>query len=110
MDENIPNFKSRAKGKSVVRALERLSRATAYELAKEVSKTSKDVVASLKSLHSQSKIHIGDYQITSRGKLAKVWFWGDGDDVREPMLNQDKTRFVPRADVAAWWMHDQGQQ
>ena len=110
MDENIPNFKSTPKGKSVARALERLSRATAYELAREVNKPSKDVVASLNTLYSQSKIHVGDYQITSRGKLAKVWFWGDADDVREPMLNQDKTRFVPRPDVAVWWMHDQGQQ
>ena len=108
MDENIPNYKLTPKGKSVAKALERLSRATAYELAREVNKPSKDVVASLNTLYSQSKIHVGDYQLTSRGKLSKVWFWGDGDDVREPMLNQDKTRFVPRADIAAWWMHDQG--
>ena len=108
MDENIPNYKSTPKGKSVARALERLSRATASDLAREVNKQSKDVIASLNTLYSQSKIHVGDYQITPRGKLAKVWFWGDGDDVREPMLNKDKTRFVPRADVAVWWAHDQG--
>lgn len=108
MDENIPNFFARPKGKSVAKALERLSRATAYELAREVNKQSREVVASLNALYSQSKIHVGDYQVTSRGKLAQVWFWGDGDDVREPTLNQDKTKFVPRADVAVWWMHDQG--
>ena len=108
MHENVPNYKSTPKGKSVARALERLSRATANDLAREVSKQSKDVISSLNTLYSQSKIHVGDYQIISRGKLAKVWFWGDGDDVREPMLNKDKTRFVPRADIAVWWMHDQG--
>lgn len=108
MHENIPIYKSTPKGKSVAKALERLSRATAYELAREVNKQSREVVASLNALYSQSKIHVGDYQVTSRGKLVQVWFWGDGDDVREPKLNQDKTRFVPRSDIAAWWMHDQG--
>ena len=108
MHENVPNYKSTPKGKSVARALERLSRATSYDLAREVNKQTKDVISSLNTLYSQSKIHVGDYQLTLRGKLSKVWFWGDGDDVREPMLNKDKTRFVPRADIAVWWMHDQG--
>lgn len=110
MNENldIPTFKPKSKSRSVARTLERLSRATASDLARELSRQSKDIAASLNTLYSQSKIHVGDYQITSRGKLSKVWFWGDGDDVREPMLNKDKTRFVPRADIAAWWMHDQG--
>jgi len=106
--ENIPNFKSKPKGKSVAKALEQLGRATSYALARLVSKSSKDVVASLSTLYSQSKVHVGGYEINQRGKLVRVWFWGDGDDVREPVASAQKEVFVPRADVAVWWMHDQG--
>jgi hypothetical protein len=101
MSEPSPNV-------TVARALQEVGRATSTVLIKMTGRPQKSVMNTLKNLHHQSKIHIGAYTVNKRGQIAKIWAWGDGDDAREPISNQDNTRFVPRPDIAAWWMHDQG--
>jgi len=104
MDE-IPKLTSKPKGKSVAKALEKEGRATANTLMKLTDKPIASVHEALKKLYSHSKIHIGGYQVNRRGTVSKIWYWGDGDDVREPTTRSNKPVFTPRPDVAAAWLY-----
>jgi hypothetical protein len=105
MDE-ILKFTAKPHGKSVAKALEKEGRATAATLMKLTDKPITSVRDALKLLYGKSKIHVGGYELNGRGKVLKVWYWGDGDDVREPVMNKDKSVFVPHADVAAAWLRN----
>jgi hypothetical protein len=64
------------------------------------------VLNTVKTLHERSKIHIGSYELTKRGKVSRVWHWGDGDDAREPVTENGKQLFIPRLDEAAAWLRN----
>jgi hypothetical protein len=90
---------------TVPKALQKAGKATASNLTKLTGSKIKSVIDSLRLLHHQSKIHICDYEVSKRGQIAKVWTWGDGDDVREPVMHS-KEIFTPRADVASAWLRN----
>ena len=102
----IPAFTAVSRGKSVAKALEKAERATTSMLTKLTDKSVTSVRDSLTKLHRQGKIHIGAYEVTGRGKITRVWYWGDGDDVREPVVTKDKPLFIPRLDEAAAWLRN----
>jgi hypothetical protein len=102
----ILKFTAKSQGKSVARALEKEGRATVAKLMKLTDRSITSVRDALKLMYGKSKIHIGGYELNSRGKLVKVWHWGDGDDVREPVITKDKPFFIPHADVAAAWLRN----
>jgi hypothetical protein len=91
---------------TVGRALQKVGRATANTLVTLTGKPLKSVLSTIKSLHQQSKIHIGSYAVTKRGQATRVWHWGDGDDVREPSTVKHSEGFIPRPDVAAEWLRN----
>jgi hypothetical protein len=98
--------KSTVKGSTVSKVLQKVGRATATTVVKLSGRPIKSVLSTLKSLHQQSKIHIGDYEVNKRGQVAKVWAWGDGDDAREPVMRNNKVAFIPRPDTAAAWLRN----
>jgi hypothetical protein len=102
----ITKFTAKSHGKSVAKALEKEGRATTITLMKLTDKPITSVRDALKLLYGKSKIHIGGYELSGRGKLVKVWHWGDGDDAREPVITKDKPFFIPHADVAAAWLRN----
>ena len=102
----IPTFTAVSGGKSVAKALEKAERATTSTLMKLTGKSVTSVRDALKILHGRSKIHIGAYEPSSRGKITRVWYWGDGDDAREPVVTKDKPSFIPRPDEAAAWLRN----
>jgi hypothetical protein len=102
----IPKFTSKPHGKSVAKALEKEGRATVVTLMKLTDKSITSVRDAIKLLYGKSKIHIGGYELSSRGKVSKVWYWGDGDDAREPVDEQGKPTFIPRPDVASAWLRN----
>lgn len=89
---------------TVAQAMQKKGKATASELVKITGKDMKTVNSAVKTLYSSNKIHIGEYVLSKRGKLSKVWYWGDGDDAREPVTN--KQEFIPRLDEAAAWLRN----
>ena len=102
MDE-IPQFVT-PKNITVGRALQNIGQATVSTLVKLTGKDIKLVRNALKILYTTNKVHIGSYEITKRGKVSRVWHWGDGDDAKEPVIN--KQEFIPHADIAAAWLRN----
>jgi len=101
----IPKFTT-IKGSTVAKVLQAVGRATTSALVRLTGRPVRSVLSTVKSLHSQSKIHIGSYELGSRGKVSRVWYWGDGDDAREPVDSNGKPTFIPRPDAAAAWLRN----
>ena len=89
---------------TVGKALQKVGQATVSALVKITGKDIKSVRNALKILYTTNKVHIGSYELTKRGKLSRVWHWGDGDDAKEPVI--DKNEFIPHADIAAAWLRN----
>jgi hypothetical protein len=98
--------KSTVKGSTVSKVLEKVGHATVSTLVKLTGRPIKSVLSTVKTLHDRSKIHIGAYELNRRGQVSRVWYWGDGDDVREPNIVRHKNGFIPHADVAAAWLRN----
>ena len=98
--------KSTVKGSTVSKTLEKVGHATVSTLVKLTGRPIKSVLSTIKTLHDRSKIHIGAYELNRRGQVSRVWYWGDGDDVREPNIVKHKNGFIPHADVAAAWLRN----
>ena len=98
--------KSTVKGSTVSKTLEKVGHATVSTLVKLTGRPIKSVLSTVKTLHDRSKIHIGAYKLNRRGQVSRVWYWGDGDDVREPNIVKHKNGFIPRPDTAAAWMRN----
>jgi len=94
------------KGSTVAKVLQKVNHATASKLVKLTGRPIKSVLSTLKTLYQQSKIHIGAYELNKRGQVSRVWYWGDGDDAREPVMVNSKEVFIPRPDVAAAWLRN----
>ncbi len=94
------------KGSTVAKVLQKVERATVSTLVQLTGRPIKSVLSTLKTLHDRSKIHIGSYEINKRNQALRVWFWGDGDDAREPNIVRHKDGFIPHADVAAAWLRN----
>ena len=94
------------KGSTVSKVLQKVGRATASTLVKLTGRPVKSVLSTIKTLHNQSKIHVGDHEVNKRGQVSRVWAWGDGDDAREPNIVRNKQEFIPRPDVAAAWLRN----
>lgn len=88
--------------KTVGQVLQKVGKATVSALVVLTGKDIKSVRNAVKILYTTNKIHIGSYELNKRGKVSRVWYWGDGDDAREPVVS--KQTFVPRPDVAASWL------
>ena len=101
----IPQFVV-PKNITVGRALQKCGKATVSALVVLTGKDIKHVRNSIKTLYTTNKVHIGSYELSRRGKLSKVWHWGDGDDAREPVMEGNKRVFIPHADVAAAWLRN----
>jgi hypothetical protein len=91
---------------TVGRALQKCEKATVSVLVVLTGKDIKHVRNSIKTLYTTNKIHIGSYETTKRGKVSRVWHWGDGDDAREPVDSNGKPTFIPRPDEAAAWLRN----
>lgn len=102
---DIPKFTT-VKGSTVAKVLQKVNRATASALVKLTGRPIKSVLSTLKTLHQQSKIHVGSYELNKRGQVSRIWYWGDGDDAREPNIVRHKDGFIPHADVAAAWLRN----
>ena len=102
---DVPQFVV-PKNITVGKALQKCEKATVSTLVKLTGKDIKHVRNSIKTLYTTNKVHIGSYELSRRGKLSKVWHWGDGDDAREPVDSNGKITFIPHADVAAAWLRN----
>jgi len=102
---DIPKFTT-VKGSTVAKVLQSVGRATTSTLVKLTGRPVRSVLSTVKTLHDRSKIHIGSYELSGRGKVSRVWYWGDGDDAREPVDSNGKPTFIPRPDTAAAWLRN----
>ena len=102
---DVPKFTT-PKGLSVSKALQKVGRGSASAMARITGRPIKSVLSTLKTLHDRSKIHIGAYILNKRGQASRVWFWGDGDDAREPVMLGNNEVFIPRPDTAAAWLRN----
>ena len=90
--------------KTVGQVLQKVGKATASALVVLTGKNIKSVRNAVKILYTTNKIHVGSYELSKRGKVSRIWYWGDGDDAREPVVS--KQTFIPRPDVAAAWLRN----
>ena len=91
---------------TVGQALQKIGKATVSALVKLTGKDIKSVRSAIKNLYLTNKVHIGSYELSKRGKVSRVWFWGDGDDAREPNIVRHSDGFIPHADIAAAWLRN----
>jgi hypothetical protein len=101
----IPKFTT-VKGLTVANVLQVVGRATTSALVKLTGRPIRSVLPTVNTLHARSKVHIGSYELSSRGKVSRVWHWGDGDDARAPSTAEHKNGFIPRPDEAAAWLRN----
>ena len=106
MDKTDISKVTTVKGSTVAKVLQKVNRATVNTLVQLTGRPIKSVLSTLKTLHQQSKIHIGAYEINKRNQASRVWYWGDGDDAREPSTVEHKDGFIPRPDEAAAWLRN----
>ena len=93
--------------KQIYNALKRLQKASSSQIARVTNKPKGTVTTALKALLDAGQIHIGDWEINSRGQMARIYYWGKGVDVREPMIaGREKVKFIPRPDDAAAWLRN----
>jgi hypothetical protein len=90
--------------KTVGQVLQKVGKATASALVVLTGKDIKSVRNAVKILYTTNKVHIGAYELSKRGKVSRIWYWGDGDDAREPIIS--KQTFIPRPDEAAAWLRN----
>jgi len=90
----------------VSKALQKVGKATSATLVKLTNRAPTSVKQTLKMMYTSNKIHIGDYEVTKRGKVTRVWAWGDGIDAKEPPSLRHREEFVPRPDEAAAWLRN----
>ena len=100
-----PEFTT-VKGSTVAKVLQKVNCATAKTIVKLTGRPIKSVLSTIKTLHDRSKVHIGSYEFNKRGQASRVWYWGDGDDAREPVTENGKQVFIPRPDAAAAWLRN----
>ena len=100
----IPQFVV-PKNITVSQALQKIGKATVSALVILTGKDIKAVRNALKSLYATDRIHIGSYELSGRGKVSRVWYWGNGDDAREPVM-LGKQAFIPHPDEAAAWLRN----
>jgi hypothetical protein len=101
----IPKFTT-IKGSTVAKVLQQVNCATVSTLVQLTGRPIKSVLSTLKTLHDRSKIHIGGYEINKRNQASRIWYWGDGDDAREPSTVKHSNGFIPRPDEAAAWLRN----
>jgi hypothetical protein len=102
---DVPQFVV-PKNITVGKVLQKVGQATVSALVVLTGKDIKTVRHAVKTLYLTNKVHIGSYELNKRGKITQVWYWGDGDDAREPVMLSNKEVFVPRPDVAAAWLRN----
>ena len=90
--------------KTVGQVLQKVGKATVSALVVLTGKDIKSVRNAVKILYTTNKIHVGSYELNKRGKVSRIWYWGDGDDAREPVVS--KQTFIPRPDEAAAWLRN----
>ena len=93
--------------KKIADVLRKLQKATSATIARATGKPKNTVTTALKALIDAGKIHIGDWEINSRGQMTRIYYWGRGIDAREPMIaGKEKVHFIPRPDEAAAWLRN----
>ena len=102
---DVPQFVV-PKNITVGKVLQKVGQATVSALVVLTGKDIKTVRHAVKTLYLTNKVHIGSYELNKRGKITQVWYWGDGDDAREPHPLHQKDNFIPRPDVAAAWLRN----
>jgi len=101
----IPKFTT-VKGSTVAKVLRKVERATEKMLVQLTGRPIRSVLSTLRTLHNRSKVHIGAYEMNKRNQALRVWYWGDGDDAREPNIVRHSDGFIPRPDEAAAWLRN----
>ena len=93
----------------ITNALKELGEASSKELAKVTQLPRGSVTNVIKVLHEVGMVHISDWKMNKTTMLTRIYKWGPGEDVDQPVLsyaNSKRKIFKPRADVAAAWLQN----
>jgi hypothetical protein len=98
----------------VSNALKELGQASSKRLAEVTELPRGTVTGVLKALRDADMIHIGSWEMNRTTMMTRVYKWGPGKDVREPVFTPriktcDPTNSKlpwPRADIAASWLRN----
>jgi DNA-binding transcriptional ArsR family regulator len=98
----------------VSKALIKLGQASSKRLAEVTKMPRGSVTSAIKALYDAEMIHIGCWELNKTTMPTRIYKWGPGQDIKEPIFiskkkvdNPTHTRLPwPRADVAASWLRN----
>jgi hypothetical protein len=96
----------------ITNTLKELGQASSKQLAEVTKLPRGSVLSTIKELHNAGMIHISEWKMNKTTMLTRIYKWGPGKDVEEPVLSYAASKrklFKPRADVAAAWLQNSTQ-
>lgn len=112
----MPHINLRAQNPTKIReGLQELGEALQSDLAEHVDLPVNTVGAVLAELYRRGMIHISGWGRNKQGTPIKIFAWGEGEDVKQPLKTSKPKQEVveevqlpwPRCDVAASWIRTQ---
>jgi predicted ArsR family transcriptional regulator len=111
----MPHINLRAQNPMRVQeGLKEINEATNSDLAEHVDLPVATVSAVVAELYRRRMVHIGGWVRNKQGTPIKVYAWGDGADMKQPLKTSKPKKVIevevqlpfPRCDVAASWIRN----
>ena len=94
---------------TITNTLRELGQASSKQLAEVTKLPRGSVLSTIKELPTAGMIHISEWKMNKTTMLTRIYKWGPGEDVQEPIItraNSKRNLFKPHADVAAAWLQN----
>lgn len=111
----MPHINLRAQNPLIIQeGLKELGEALTNDLAEHVNLPVATVSAVVAELYRRRMVHIGGWVRNKQGTPIKVYAWGDGVDMKQPLKTSKPKKETevevqlpfPRCDVAASWIRN----
>ena len=109
----MPNINLKAQNPTLVQeGLRELEQTTTTQLAEHIDLPVSTVGAVIAELYRRHMVHISGWSRNKQGTPLKVYTWGEGNDMKQPLKTSKPKKEVveevklpfPRCDTAASWL------
>lgn len=109
----MPNINLKAQNPTLVQeGLRELEQTTTTQLAEHIDLPVSTVGAVIAELYRRHMVHIAGWSRNKQGTPIKIYAWGEGDDVKQPLKTSKPKKETevevqlpfPRCDIAASWI------
>jgi hypothetical protein len=111
----MPQINLRAENPTIIQnGLKELGESLSVDLADHVNLPVATVSAVIAELYKRRMVHISGWARNKQGTPIKIYGWGEGDDVKQPLKTSKPKKVIevevqlpfPRCDLAASWIRN----